>query len=272
MLIGSLIMVVATGCTTYTSVKATALLGKNLESHVSELGSVTEVCTLTEKMKFKYIPCSDEAQQQAEYKRAAKVISAYGAELEQLVAGQKDLDYTTEVSSIVKGFTTVEWNKLSTDATMQGKLLTPLKSLAGLFVNAAVKKQLYDTITEADPLLQNIRKDVDLEFENRTAALKNVNSQINLEIRKDSLSCAHKIDNPASPDCTDGCDIKLVLACRDFRSMNQGWEGYTKALYAFIDAHHKLKEGFSADGILQDPETYKKSIGSVKCRLRNSQK
>jgi hypothetical protein len=264
MVIAGLVMAAATGCTTYTSVNATALLGKNLDSHVSELGSVTETCTWTEKMKLKYLDCVTEAKQQAGYQRAAEVISAYGAELEKLTGEQKDLDYATQISSIIKGFTSVEWNKLATDATMQGNLLTPLKSLAGLFVDAAVKKELYVIITKADPLFQDLRKNVDLDFANRTSALKAVNSQINAVILEDSLSCSHKVANPASPECTDGCDIRWVLACRDFRGMNQGWDGYTKAVFAFVDAHHKLKEGFSAEGALKDPETYKQVLDAVK--------
>lgn len=261
----SLAMTISTGCTTYKSVKATTLLGKNLEGQTKELGNISKICTWATTMNYQYLDCATESEGQTEYQRAAKVISAYGAELEKLVGDQQDLDYGTEISSIVKGFTSVDWSKVANDATMQGKLLAPLKSIAGLFVDVAVKKELYKVITTTDPHFQNMRKDIDLEFSNRAEALKSVGAQINEDIKRDSLNCSRTIADPASPQCTDACDVRLILGCRDFRGMATGWEDdYKKALFAFIDAHHKLREGFSTSGALRDTETYKNLLDAVK--------
>jgi hypothetical protein len=257
-------MAIATGCTTFKSVKATALLGKNLNEHTKELGSISQICSITEKLKVGYLTCSEESKQQIQYQRAAKVISAYGAKLEELVGQQEDLDYATELGSIVKGFSTVEWNKLSTDATMQGTLLVPLQGVAKLIVDGEVNSELNKIIIKADPLFQRLKKDVKLEFDNRTASLGNANLEINQKIRVDRRACSHTIANQEAPECEDACDIKLILGCRDFRAMNKGWDDYTKALYAFIDAHHELKEGYSADKVFKDPETYKKLLTAVK--------
>jgi hypothetical protein len=265
-------MAIATGCVTYKSVKATALLGKDLDEHSKGLDSISQICTLTEGMSISYLECSKESQQQDQYQKTAKVISAYSAKLEELVGQQQELDYGTELSSIVKGFTSVEWDKLAKDASMQGKLLTPLKGVANLIVDAAVKKELYTVVTEADPFFQQLKNDVGQEFKNRAGALTNANSQINDQIRSNSLQCSHKIVNPDSPKCEDACDIRLILACRDFRDMNQGWEDYKKALFSFIDAHHELQQGFSADKVLKDPETYKKVLDAVKAVYGATQK
>jgi hypothetical protein len=258
----ALALAIATGCTSYKSIQATALLGKNLDSQSKELASISEICRLSENMNLAYLDCTKESKRQAEYQRIAKVISAYGAQLEKLVGERKELDYATEVSSIINGFTSVEWNKLANDATMQTNLLDPLKKVAALFVDAAVKKELYQTISSTDPYFQDLKQVADLEFTTRRDALKNANSQINAAIFKDSLTCNHPVANPDSPDCTDACDIRLVLGCRDFRSMNRSWDDYTKALFAFIDAHSQLKQGFSANA--KDPETYRKVLEAVK--------
>ena len=108
-----LALAITTGCPSYKSVKATALLGKNLDSQTKELASISEICRLSETMNLEYLNCSKESKRQAEYQRMAKLISAYAAALEELVGEKKELDYATEVSSIVKGFTSVEWNKLA---------------------------------------------------------------------------------------------------------------------------------------------------------------
>jgi hypothetical protein len=255
-------MAITTGCASYKSVKATALLGKNLEESGKGLGSISQICTITETIKIGYLDCSKEAKQQDQYQRVAKAISAYGAELEKLVGEQTDLDYTTELSSIVTGFKSVEWNKLANDASAQSKLLTPLKGVAGLFIDAKIKKELLTIITKADPFFQQLKKDIDLEFDNRRETLTTANAEINHKILGDSTACSNTVANSSSPECTDACDIKLILGCRDFRGMNHDWEDYTKAVDAFIDAHHQLKEGFS--GTFKDAETYKKVLDAVK--------
>lgn len=259
-----LTMTITTGCASYKSVQATALLGKNLDESSKGLGSISQICTITETIKIGYLECSKESIQKDQYQRVAKAISAYGAELEKLVGQQQDLDYATELSSIVTGFKSVEWNKLATDASMQGKLLTPLKGVADLFIDAKIKKELYGVIIEADPKFQQLKNDIHLEFKNRMEALANANGQINEKLRYDSTTCSHTVSNPDSPECTDACDIKLILGCRDFRSMNREWDDYMKAVDAFIDAHHQLKEGFSTGKVLKDAETYKKVLDAVK--------
>jgi hypothetical protein len=257
-------MAITTGCASYKSVKATALLGKNLDESIKGLGSISQICTITETMQVDYLECSKESIQKDQYQRVAKVISAYGVELDKLVGEQQDLDYATELGSIVKGFTSIEWNKLANDATMQGTLLTSLKGVATLFIDATIKKELYNTITKADGYFQQLRKDIDLEFNNRMASLATANAKINDKLLENSLTCSRTVSNPSSPECTDACDIKLILGCRDFRNMNHGWDDYTKAVDAFIDAHHQLNEAISAKKVLTDADTYKKVLDAVK--------
>lgn len=256
-----LTMTITSGCASYKSVQATALLGKNLQKSSKGLGSISQICSITETIKIGYLDCGKEAKQQDEYQRVAKAIFTYGAELEKLVGEQTDLDYTTELSSIVAGFKSVEWNKLANDASAQSKLLTPLKGVANLFIDAKVKKELLTIITKADPFFQQLRKDIDLEFNNRRVTLATANAEINNKILADSTTCSNAVANSSSPECTDACDIKLILGCRDFRGMNHDWEDYANAVDAFVEAHHQLKEGFS--GTFKDADTYKKVLDAV---------
>ncbi len=258
------LVITTTGCAaTYNSVKATALLGKNVQENSKGLGSISQVCAITETIKVGYLECSKEALQKDQYQRVASAIAAYGAELEKLVGDQKDADYATQLSLIITGFRSVEWNKLAKDASVQSNLVAPLKGVADLFLDVKIKKELYGVVTVADPYFQQLKKDIHLAFNNRKEAMTTANAEINARIRTDSLSCGHEVSSPDSPECTDACDVKLILGCRDFRGMNNEWDSFTKAVDAFIEAHHQLAQGFSSNKVLKDAETYKKVLGAV---------
>lgn len=242
-----LLVSLVTGCVSFASVKQTATLGEQLSSQENVFDTAPVLCRIErQKEKIADLSMCEQLQQDLEnWHKVNRSLVAYAKALDAMADDSKDKSYKDNVSTTLGAASKVgSWSKFLNKSVTDG-VSNGVDALIQMITSFYRRDELKQAIESRDPYIQNIKNGFEMQIQLLDEAAKNMQTEASTVLKEEIQK------EGAEQAAMRIAYLQWVMAVGIHRTE---LANYKKAIDAFANAHHDLKENIKKVGSTGDLE------------------